>query len=613
MKRLALTAVLALSVFVAGGQENIHYQWLEGYANNSPSSENMCLNPRKTSIPGIPGYNAYTADLHMHTIFSDANVTPTMRVYEAMMEGIDILAITDHQPIPRRGIDGGDLNAGYNEAVPVAEKLGVKLIHGFEITGSEPIGHINVLFVNDCNDYRIENRSFTTAETSNILERATAEGAFITTNHPGWPDQNSILSDYIVSCIEKGLINGIETFNNKEFYPMAIDHALKYNLTMLATTDSHYPMNYLFDINNGERRDQTIIFAKDLSDESIKEALNARRTIAWADNKLNGRENLLLDFLHASIKVEFIKEDENFVRFRLLNISDIPYYLTTDDPQESITIPAGGYAETKRRKNLLQKTYTVQNMYVSSTGKLEIPLSFLLQDGAAVAMPCISEPSMVFGDDGLSFVLRCSSGTTHYTLDGSEPDHNSPVYNGGAIKLDKPCTFKARTFNEGSWSDTLERRMSFSFAVKCKAKKHGVHFKYYENDDILSTTHLETIGVLKKEGVYPVLQITDGIEKDHFGYIFNGFIYIPETGLYTFTLSTNDGSDLYIGGELACDNDQHNGYRSSKGSIFLQKGYHPYRVRYFEGYGGESFEIFWKKPGCDSAEALPMDEILFLD
>lgn len=613
MKRLALSAVLVLSVIAAGAQENIHYKWLGDYATNSPASEIQCLNPRKTNIPGIPGYNAYTADLHMHTIFSDAHVTPTMRVFEAMLEGIDIIAITDHQPSPRRGIDGGDLNASFKEALPFAEKLGVKLIKGLEISGAEPIGHINIIFVKDCNDYTTKDPYLTIARTTEMLEHAKAEGAFITTNHPGWPDQNSILSGYIVDCIEKGLIKGIETFNNKEFYPMAIDHALRYNLTMLATTDAHYPTNYLFDINKGEYRDQTIIFAKDLSDESIKEALNAHRTLSWADNKLNGRENLLLDFLHASIKVEFIKEDENYIRFRLLNISDIPYYLTTDDPEESITIPAGGYAEAKRRKSNLQKTFTVQNMYASSTGKLEIPLSFLLQADAAVAMPCVSESSIVFNDEGLSFKLRCSSGTTHYTLDGSEPDRNSPVYDGGTIKLDKPCTFKARTFNEGAWSDILERRMGFSFAVKCKAKKHGVHFKYYENDDILSTTHVETMGVLKKEGTYPVLQITDGIDKDHFGFIFNGFIYVPETGLYTFILSTNDGSDLYIGGELACDNDQHNGYRSSKGTIYLQKGYHPYRVRYFEGYGGESFEILWKKPGRVSAETLPMEEILYLD
>ena len=47
-------------------------------------------------IPQISGYNVYTADLHTHTIYSDGNITPSLRVREAWSDGLDILAITDH-------------------------------------------------------------------------------------------------------------------------------------------------------------------------------------------------------------------------------------------------------------------------------------------------------------------------------------------------------------------------------------------------------------------------------------------------------------------------------------------------------------------------------------
>ena len=47
-------------------------------------------------IPQILGYNVYKADLHTHTIYSDGNVTPELRVKEAWQDGLDILAITDH-------------------------------------------------------------------------------------------------------------------------------------------------------------------------------------------------------------------------------------------------------------------------------------------------------------------------------------------------------------------------------------------------------------------------------------------------------------------------------------------------------------------------------------
>lgn len=611
MKRCAAIILTALFAVVAVAQENIHYQWLESYATNTGSNDSFCINPKKVDIPGIPGYNAYTADLHVHTIFSDAHVSPTERVYEAKMQGIDVLAITDHHPWPRRPFGMEDMNAGYDEAAEVAGAMGVKLIRGLEITGYEPVGHINILFVKDANEYKMSN-PFPLVQVDSLLDRAKAEEAFVTTNHPGWPDQNSFLSDFIVERIMDGRINGIEIFNNKEFYPMAIDHANKYNLAMLSCTDCHWSTNFLFDTES-DNRDLTIVFAKDTTDVALKEALNARRTIAWADGKLAGREELMLEFLHACVQVDFIREEGNFVRFRLLNKSSIPFLITTENPQELIKLPANGYAEARRRKASLQKSFKVENMYIGSTQRLEIPLAFLLQGNSEVSMPTVKESSIQFSDDGMELSLRCSGGTTYYTLDGSEPDAQSPVYDSRTIKLSEPATVRAVTVNNGKKSKEFSTRMGFSLATKCKGRKPGVHFKYFENDSILSTTHIETIGVLKKEGVYPDLVITDGIGKDHFGFIFTGFISIPESGLYSFKLTTNDGSDLFIGGELACDNDQHNGLRTAIGSIYLQKGFHPYKIRYFEGYGGESFDIFWCRPGSDIFEPVPTKEILFLE
>ena len=90
----------------ANAQENIHYQWMDFYGKNL-GTDRKAFNPRKIDLPSVDGFNAYTADLHMHTIYSDAQVTPEMRVYEAYLEGLDILAITDHHSHPRvyRGSD----------------------------------------------------------------------------------------------------------------------------------------------------------------------------------------------------------------------------------------------------------------------------------------------------------------------------------------------------------------------------------------------------------------------------------------------------------------------------------------------------------------------------
>ena len=54
--------------------------------------------PERTEIilPQVNGYNIYKGDFHTHTMYSDARVSPKGRVMEAWLDGLDIVAITDH-------------------------------------------------------------------------------------------------------------------------------------------------------------------------------------------------------------------------------------------------------------------------------------------------------------------------------------------------------------------------------------------------------------------------------------------------------------------------------------------------------------------------------------
>src|SRR5512133_1576292 len=48
------------------------------------------------NLPDIPGFVTLKCDFHMHTMFSDGDVWPTVRVDEALRDGLDVIAITDH-------------------------------------------------------------------------------------------------------------------------------------------------------------------------------------------------------------------------------------------------------------------------------------------------------------------------------------------------------------------------------------------------------------------------------------------------------------------------------------------------------------------------------------
>lgn len=87
------------------------------------------------NIPDIPGYKTLKCDLHMHTVFSDGNVWPSFRVEEAWAEGLDVIAITDHLGHNiHNNVDDDNFNRSYEIAKPVADKLGMVLIRGSEIT-----------------------------------------------------------------------------------------------------------------------------------------------------------------------------------------------------------------------------------------------------------------------------------------------------------------------------------------------------------------------------------------------------------------------------------------------------------------------------------------------
>lgn len=73
-------------------------------------------------------------DFHSHTTESDGTSTPEQLVREAHAAGVGTLAITDH-----------DTMSAYEQALPVAESLGIRLIRGIELTCKDAGQNIHLL------------------------------------------------------------------------------------------------------------------------------------------------------------------------------------------------------------------------------------------------------------------------------------------------------------------------------------------------------------------------------------------------------------------------------------------------------------------------------------
>lgn len=190
-------------------------------------------------------------------------------------------------------------------------------------------------------------------------------------------------------------------------------------------------------------------------------------------------------------------------------------------------------------------------------------------------------------------ILSTEMGSTpiHYTLDGSEPDLNSPLYI-KPISLDKTINVKAVAFkNHSKIGLTTEDTISF-----IDPAQNGLNYKYYEGDwtrlpDFSALTHL-------KKGVVYDLNISS-VKKaeDHWGVSLSGFIDIQNEGEYTFYLGSDDGSKLWIDSQLVVDNDGAHGRRFESGKTSLGKGKRPVVIQYFDTFGGEALELLYEGPG----------------
>lgn len=250
-------------------------------------------------FPDLPGFVTLRCDFHLHTVFSDGNVWPTVRAEEAWRNGLDAIALTDHiEYLPHKNEIPTNYARPYEIALAHAEPLGVIAIRSAEITRGEPPGHLNALFLTnvaalDLPDYRDE------------VKTAFEQGAFLFWNHPGWkqPDQKSVWYAEQEEFLTNGRLHGIEIVNGPDYDPIAHQWCLDRQLTMIGNSDAHDPVAFDYGAVPGEIRPMTLVFAKARTPAAIKEALFARRTVVFAGNRLIGDAQFLEPLFQGSIEI----------------------------------------------------------------------------------------------------------------------------------------------------------------------------------------------------------------------------------------------------------------------------------------------------------------------
>ena len=83
---------------------------------------------------------------------------------------------------------------------------------------------------------------------------------------------------------------------------------------------------------------------------------------------------------------------------------------------------------------------------------------------------------------------------------------------------------------------------------------------------------------------------------------FEGFVEVPADGIYTFYLSSDDGSQLYLHNNLLVDNDGTHPMSEKSGDVALKMGKHPIIVIFFQGVGGKGLELNYSGPSIEKKE-----------
>lgn len=204
-----------------------------------------------------------------------------------------------------------------------------------------------------------------------------------------------------------------------------------------------------------------------------------------------------------------------------------------------------------------------------------------------------------------------------YTLDGSDPDRESPQFpaflegNSGPdsrpppqprVPIERSATLRARAFLDGKPSphelrvdlrvyQPSDLRPPITFI---RAPDAGLRYMAYEGE----WTSLDALVTREpvERGECTTFDLALATRDEQCALVFEGYLEAPFDGVYMLSTSSDDGSRLWIGETLVVDNDGLHGPRERKGEIALAAGWHPLRVAWFNASGGRSLDVRWSSP-----------------
>jgi hypothetical protein len=221
--------------------------------------------------------------------------------------------------------------------------------------------------------------------------------------------------------------------------------------------------------------------------------------------------------------------------------------------------------------------------------------------------PIFTNPLSQFHEKVTVDLLGVPSAEIRYTTDGSDPGKSSKLYT-KPFDLTKETTVKARSYwPDGKISSVSKRSFKpaeFYKSVSQAANHAGLKFDYYTGD-FYALPNFSKRKLIKSGKAQSInTRVVD--KEEGFALRFTGFIKVPKTGGYVFSIKSDDGSKLLLHGKEIIRNDGSHGMVEKSGIVVLEAGLHPIEVQYFQGGGRQGLEVYWN-PNGNEKQLIPAE------
>ena len=129
--------------------------------------------------------------------------------------------------------------------------------------------------------------------------------------------------------------------------------------------------------------------------------------------------------------------------------------------------------------------------------------------------------------------------------------------------------------------------------------KSGIRYSYYTTPVAWSDIPDFSKLTATKSGLLQNFSLVPKTDIWNYGFMFDGYIFTPKAGTYTFYTYSDDGSRLWIDGTLVVENGGVHDLTERSGTINLTAGYHAIRVSYFQKNRFAGLEVRYKGPGIN--------------